>query len=275
MSLFLVWFALPLFMFVVLSLCVQATRHHQHTFKQHVRYSCDDCNFAPRQVRDFYVTSAEGEQMVHDFYTELDVSLVELPDYAIQKADIQDPLALLHCLYAQPVLWEQLDQMLQEEEEEGEPTEACATSSLMRNDALLSSWLYTMTHTFTVFVQTSLCDVNVLKQERETADMLFKCFELHDMLVYFSKLYTHTLCPLTHTKLRATILQYLLRLTSRDGYMPGFLVFAHLRPDMVNEHCYPKINNETEVYNSVSLEEVEEFEQLRYLADKYEEYVIL
>jgi hypothetical protein len=267
----LVWVAFPFCLFVLLSWCMQAAKN-RHQFKQAVCSGCDSCDFTPRQVRDFYVTSARGEQLVNEFYKQLELSLEELADVEPQFVSLSHPLALLHHLYAQPALWQKLDRMLQQEKEDEESGEQ---SDGDRDDGMLGSWLYTMTYTFSHYVRACLGDIDTLKKGENMGDVLAKCIEFHDGLIRFSKLYIHPLCPLTHTKLRASILQLALALSSDHGFLPGLLVFAHLRPDMVNEHCYPKINNETTVYNSLSMQQLDEFEKLHYLADKYEEYVIL
>lgn len=220
------------------------------------------CEFQPRRLRDFMVTSASGEQQVKRFYAWLDrtdcnASLHASADSTAATDAVTDAgnARMLEALYCQEHMWAQL--------------------AAGADGAVVYQWMYLVHMLFVTHIA-----AQVSTPMSDKIDVLCKQFmKLFLDLMRYSNVYMHAQFPLIQQ--RTNFLQHVLRLaltsSACHGFLPGFLLFAHLCPELVTDECYPFLNNETHVYQHVvDLWEVEQFSPLYAdLIYKFESYVNL
>lgn len=219
--------------------------------------SFNPLDIIPYHFKNFYVVSREGEQAVKSFYIVQDASRNEAKagdTQIVQHLDLTpyEVKKMLKKLFSVQQMWQKLDEV-------------------GAGDAAVQQWASLLLDTFYLFTHRGLARCRAIKDAwtaREATRFM-------NQLVKYSKLLTHpglSACPY----FRATLLETLLRLSAQDGFMPAYLVFAHLQPHMVNDNCYPVLNNETNVYQQhVSYESVWAHSHLKPLLEQYDEFIIL
>lgn len=240
-------------------------------FALRVLYVCLNSNhvhdFEPRRVKDFMVTSATGKERVELFYAWLDAhgtnqsSSVAPPVQNVVQ--VQNRLIsagynrMLKALYHQEHMWMQLE-------------------SVNSSSVLVQQWRELVHALFITQVGSELSTPVVPDNVKQYCAHLTHLF--HNLIQY-SNVYKHPRFPLAQhdAAFLRTVLRLALSSSANVGFLPGFLLFAHLCPNFVRDDCYPYLNNETHVYQHVvDIWDVEEFSPLyANLILQYESFVNL
>jgi hypothetical protein len=221
--------------------------------------------YVQTRIRDFWVTSEEGEQRVRDFYAWLDTlpepneavhrrcreynlhTRVKFSSYQVRK--------LLSELYHQDSMWHNLDVP-------GDPSYEHAQLWLKLVE---DTYVKHVSRFFKQFDTAQTTSVKVPLMTRFMRD-----------LILFSNLLTHAESRFTDSVLTRTVYKKVLELSATTGFLPAFLVMGHLKPDLVCDDCYPVLNNDTQVYQElVVLDDLVDDATFGPLVNTFEDFIIL
>lgn len=218
----------------------------------------NDKHVEPRRVRDFMVTSAAGERQVNLLYAWLDRAkqdgcsnkLIPAVQFSPSR-DVVENADMLNMLYNQEHMWAQLDKG--------------------HNSLIVQKWMSLLHALFiTQVAQTQFPD--------DIYQLCYSLIQLFNNLIQYSNVYMHAQFPLPQqTYFLQMVVRLALATSANVGFLPGFLLFAHLCPEFVTDDCYPYLNNETHVYQHVvDVWDVEQFSShYANLIYKYESFVNL
>lgn len=220
------------------------------------------CNNIPKRVGDFWVTSAAGEKHVRLFYAWLQQEHEMHGASVASSSELSNTTAvnpgILKSLYPQHDMWMLL------ERDGGETNLA------------VHHWL-SLVHT--LFISQITQELALAGTEVDVKHLCTRMVHLFQTLISYSNVYMHAKFPIARhnpTFLR-TVLRIALTCSAELGFLPGFLLFAHLCPELVTDNCYPVLNNDTHIYQElVDLWDVEQLSQLyANLIYKYDTFVNL
>lgn len=173
-----------------------------------------------RAYRGFVIMDGEQRSKVDSFY-----SWLHTPGtmFSFQRTDLVSTslvLSLLKGLYKQKIFWQ-----------------------VKEDTALTLAWRQMLFVCFSELMLRYLDHVRTLSTISRRR--MFVRNVINRTLVEYSTLYT---LPEFGDEFLKAVLRKQLELMSTEGLLEAFLLFTHLRPDMVNRDCYPIVNYKSSLY---------------------------